>query len=79
MEGLISQDRGLCIANARKAAAYMDEYATVYRHQGKDAFQVSGDPRPLVADQSTCIDSYIVWTTDPRMKDQAVIDGRMVA
>ncbi len=53
MEGLISQDRGLCIANARKAAAYMDEYATVYRHQGKYAFQLSGDPRPLVADRRT--------------------------
>jgi hypothetical protein len=28
----------------------MNEYATVYRYQGKYAFQLSGDPRPLVSD-----------------------------
>ena len=77
MEGLISQDRGLCIAKAIKAVAYMNEYAKVYRHQGKYAFQLSGDTRPVVTDQSKCIDSFLVWTTDPKMKNQAVIESRV--
>ena len=68
MEGLISQDRQLCIANARKVAAYMDEYATVYRYQGKYAFQLYGDPRPLVSDE-------ILWTNHPRLKQQVAPQG----
>ena len=56
-------NRQLCLANAIKTATYMNEYATVYRYQGKYAFQLSGDPRPLVADE-------ILWTDHPRLKHQ---------
>jgi hypothetical protein len=47
----------------------MDDYATVYRNDGKYAFRLSSDPRPLKADQ-------IVWSTDPQMRDQAVVFSR---
>ena len=63
MEELISQNSHLCLANAIKTATYMNEYATVYRYQGKYAFQLSGDPRPLVSDE-------ILWTNHPRLKHQ---------
>ena len=65
----ISQDSALCIANAIRVSEFMDDYATVYRRDGAYAFQLSGDPRPLVADQ-------IVWSTDPQMRDQAVVFSR---
>ena len=63
MEGLISQDRQLCFSKAIKTAADMNEYATVSRYQGKYAFQLSGDPRPLVGDE-------ILSTNHPRLKHQ---------
>ena len=65
----ISEDTALCIATAISISDYMGEYATVYRNDGAYAFQLSGDPRPLVADQ-------IVWSTDPQMRDRAVVFSR---
>ena len=56
------------MANAIKTAAYMNECATVYRYQGKYAFQLSGIPRPLVADE-------ILWTDHPRLKHQVGAQG----
>jgi hypothetical protein len=65
----ISQDTALCIANAIRISAYMGEYATVYRNNGAYAFRLSGDPRPLVSD-------HIVWSTDPQMRDRAIVFSR---
>jgi len=49
----------------------MKEFATVYKHQGKYAFRLAGDIRPLIADE-------IVWSTDPQMRDRAVVFSRGV-
>jgi hypothetical protein len=65
----ISEDTALCIAIAIRVSEFMDDYATVYRNDGKYAFRLSSDPRPLKADQ-------IVWSTDPQMRDQAVVFSR---
>ena len=49
----------------------MKEYATVYRYDGKYGFRLAGDTRPLIADE-------IVWSTDPQMRDRAVVFSRGV-
>ena len=71
IERTISQDATLAIANAIVLARYMKEFATVYKHQGKYAFRLAGDIRPLIADE-------IVWSTDPQMRDRAVVFSRGV-
>ena len=67
----ISQDSTLAMANAMAAAWHMEEFATVYKYQGKYAFRLAGDTRPLIADE-------IVWSTDPQMRDRAVVFSRGV-
>ncbi len=70
-EATISQDSMLAMANAMAAARHMKEYATVYRYDGKYGFRLAGDARPLIADE-------IVWSTDPQMRDRAVVFSRGV-
>ena len=67
----ISHDSTLAMANAMAAARHMEEFATVYKYQGKYAFRLAGDTRPLIADE-------IVWSTDPQMRDRAVVFSRGV-
>ena len=67
----ISEDSTLAMANAIAVAKHMKEFATVYEYRGKYAFRLAGDTRPLMADE-------IIWSTDPRMKDRAVVFSRGV-
>ncbi len=71
MERTLSEDSTLAMANAIAMARHMKEFATVYKHQGKYAFRLAGDTRPLIADE-------IVWSTDPQMRDRAVVFSRGV-
>tara|TARA_R100000808_G_scaffold20831_1_gene44987 strand:+ start:1934 stop:2155 length:222 start_codon:yes stop_codon:yes gene_type:complete len=70
-ERTISEDSTLAMANAMAVARHMKEFATVYKYDGKYAFRLVGDTRPLVADE-------IVWSTDPQMSDRAVVFSRGV-
>ena len=53
-ERTISEDSTLAMANAMAVARHMKEFATVYEYQGKYAFRLPGDTRPLMADE-------IIW------------------
>jgi hypothetical protein len=66
----ISEDDVLAMSNAMAMSRYMREYATVYESQGRYAFRLTGDPRPLIADQ-------IIWSNDPQMRDRAVVFSRV--
>ena len=70
-QATISQDSTLAMANAIAVARHMKEYATVYRYDGKYGFRLAGDTRPLIADE-------IIWSTDPQMRDRAVVFSRGV-
>ena len=68
-QATIGEDSTLAMANAIAVARHMGEYATVYEYQGKYAFRLAGDTRPLMADE-------IIWSTDPQMRDRAVVFRR---
>ena len=70
-EKTISEDSTLAMANAMAVARHMKDFATVYEYQGKYAFRLAGDTRPLMADE-------IIWSTDPQMRDRAVVFSRGV-
>jgi hypothetical protein len=71
IERTLSEDSTLAMANAIAVARHMKEFATVYEYQGKYAFRLAGDNRPLMADE-------IIWSTDPQMRDKAVVFSRGV-
>ena len=70
-QATIGEDSTLAMENAIAVARHMGEYATVYEYQGKYAFRLAGDTRPLMADE-------IIWSTDPQMRDRAVVFSRGV-
>ena len=70
-EATIGEDSTLAMANAIAVAKHMKEFAKVYEYKGKYAFRLAGDTRPLTADE-------IIWSTDPQMRDRAVVFSRGV-